>query len=1082
MAEPFAPPHNLPSFPTSFIGREDETIAVLRRLRASRLVTLTGPAGCGKTRLALHVASTDSDHYPGGTWLCDLASVTDPGQVPLALGAILQVPEVGDRSWLKAIPEALGSRPALVILDNCEHVVGGCAALGHHLLRACPELQLLCTSLQPLRLPEEIVWPVPPLALPEASDPGGLMRSDAVQLFVERASRVQPAFRLTDRNTPYVAAICRRLDGLPLAVELAAARARLLTVEQIAERLDDVFTLLTRGSPGGLPRHRTMRATLDWGYQFLAPAEQSLLCRLSIFTAPFTLPMTEAVAGVEPGPTSTLDLLASLTDRSFLDLLPHEAGRPATYRLLEVIRQYARERLEDSGESTVVRDRHLQWCLAWVQVTQPKSAAPGQSPSNQEVQRNLEHARSALRWACTAQRFEDGLRLAVALGSFWLTEAVVEGRGWLEELLQRHAGQPQISPVSDDTLAWARMWSGRLAVRFGDDDHGRRRGLESLEAFRRLGDHAGTLAAINVLALAAQDTRAYDEAAALYQEGLGLSRAAGDDRMTAVLLVNQGLMYYEQEDPPRAGPLWEEAQAIAVRLNDSHLSRPDNLGCLAQMRGDLSQAVAYHEASLNQARTAGGLIDEAVFLSDLGETRRRRGDLEVAEALLLQALALHQQLGNLLRIGETKVYLARLRADQGRPAEARRLLEESLPELQRSSFSRFLSHAFIHLALLNASEGNDPSAEDSLRQALRVAQSGRHRLARLRALEEIGGLWADHDPTAAVRLLAASQVERESLGLPIEAEVRPRRTQLEATLRRTLGETAYQSQWTAGAASRAEEVAAELLQAEALRARRASVPDSSSVPVLRMFAFGEARVVLEGRLLGPADWTYAKSKELLFYLLSHESATKAQIGLDLWPEASPERLRSAFHSALHHLRRALGDREWIRHSAGRYSFHRHRPFAYDVQEFEDHVRLARQALNDAGEATPRDRLLFHLAAAVQISPGDYLADAPAAEWALYPRETIRQARLEALLELAELHFGDADYPASAATFEQVLALDGYLEIAHRGLMRCYARLGEAGRAVRHYQGLVDLLRLDLDTTPSPESVLLHERIRRGDDI
>ena len=813
MTEPVAPPHNLPSLPTSFIGREDETVAILRKLRAARLVTLTGPAGCGKTRLALHVASLDTATYPSGIWWCDLASVTDAGQVPLALCATLQVPEAADRSWTKTLPEILGSDAALVILDNCEHVVGGCAALAHHLLQTCPDVRLLCTSLQPLGLPDENVWPVPALALPEASDPAGLMRSDAVQLFVERAARVQPSFQLTDHNAPFVASICRRLDGLPLAVELAAARARLLTVEQIAERLDDVFALLTRGMPGGLSRHQTMRATLDWGYRFLSPAEQSLLCRLSIFTAPFTLPMAEAVAGPPSGPPSTLDLLASLTERSFLDLLPQEEGRPAAYRLLEVIRQYARERLEETGESTVARDRHLDWCLAWVQKAQPTSASTSRAPWNQEVRQNLEHVRSALRWACTSQRFETGLRLANALGAFWLTEAVAEGRSWLEELLQLQADQPQASSVSDATLAWACMWSGRMAVRFGDDEHGRRRGSESLELFRRLGDRSGILAAINTLALAAQDTQAYDEAEALYEEGLALSRAAGDDRMSAVLLINQGLMYYEQEDPPRAGPLWDEAQAIAVRRQDAHLSRLDNLGCLAQMRGDLDRAVTFLEATLAEARTEGGLVDEAVFLSDLGETRRRRGELEIAEALLLQALGLHQQLGNTMRVGETKAYLARLRLDQNRPEEARGLLEESLPELERSNFTRLLSHAFIDLARLNADEGDDPAALDSLRRALGVAQSGRHHLARVRALEELARLSARGAPTPlSVRMLAASQAERGRLGIPTPADAGPDLETARNSLRRSLGEAAFQTEWAAGAVSRVEDLAAEILR------------------------------------------------------------------------------------------------------------------------------------------------------------------------------------------------------------------------------------------------------------------------------
>ena len=1072
MVEAAGPAHNLPSLPTSFIGRAGELAELVTRLGHSRLVTLTGPGGCGKTRLALELAGRLRADYPGGVWWCDLAGVPDPVLVPAAVGATLRVQHSPDQPMSKAVAGALGLGSTLLLFDNCEHVLSGCAALAHDLLQDCPRLTILCTSLQALGLPEETSWSVPAMGLPAFEMMEDLQSSDAVRLFVERAQRDQPSFRLTEHNAPSVAAICRRLDGLPLAVELAAARVHLLTVEQIVERLDDVFALLTRGLPGAIARHQTMRAAMEWSYRFLSAEQQSLLCDLSVFTAPFTLPMAEAVAGLEARTGSTLAGLTGLTEWSFLSLLPHVEGREATYRLLEVVRQYARERLEASGNATAARDRHLRWCLDWALQAQSHLVGPGQAEWNRALRHNLEHMRTALRWACTSHRIDDGLRLASAQGRFWLTEAVTEGRGWLEELLQLRL-QPTAEPVSQTTLAWAMMWSGRLGVRFGDDLQGRMRGQEGLDLFRHLGDQQGILAALNVVALAAQDTQAYDEAATLYAEGQRLSRAAGDHRMTAVLLVNEGLMHYEREDPPRAEPVWREAYAIASQMEDEYVARLDNLGCLALMVGDLARAEAYLEATVEQSRSAGGAVDEAVFLADLGETRRRLGRLDEAEAMLLKAIASHRILGNSLRLGEATVYLGRLRQDQGRREEARRLFQASLHDLERSHGTRLLSHAYVHLGILDALEGKQGEALSSFRSALEHAQSGDHRLARARALEEIGLLWAGQDrDESAVALLSACWAEREALGVLPESDDQARLKAAQAGLRKALGASTYDKRWSEALARPIRDRAHRTLQELTPPAR----PRASALPAgaaLEVRAFGETRVVLGGRILGPADWTYVKSKELLFYMLSYKSATKAQIGLDLWPEASPGQLRSAFHSALHHLRRALGGSGWISFVGGRYAFDRHRPFKYDVQDFEDLIRRAREE---------PDRSIVHLTAAVRHAPGDFLADLPRADWAIYERERLRQLRIESMIHLAERHFSGAAYREAAETFQQLLMLDGYLEVAHRGLMRCLARQGEAAQAAKLYLGLVELLSADLGTSPSPETVLLFERIRRGDDI
>jgi predicted ATPase len=254
-----SPPNNLPNFLTSFIGRETDIARVKQEISTARLLTLTGPGGCGKSRLALKVAAELLAEFRDGAWWCDLAAVTDPAHMAQTIRSALRLAEQADRSALDSLTSALGSQQALLVLDNCEHLLAGCAALGLAVLHACPGVRILATSLQPLGLPLERVWPVPPLALPEPAedDLGAAFEHDAIRLFVERAARALPSFRLTAVNRRAVIAICRQLDGLPLAIELAAARARLLTVDQIAARLDDAFCLLTRGSLSSLPRHQT---------------------------------------------------------------------------------------------------------------------------------------------------------------------------------------------------------------------------------------------------------------------------------------------------------------------------------------------------------------------------------------------------------------------------------------------------------------------------------------------------------------------------------------------------------------------------------------------------------------------------------------------------------------------------------------------------------------------------------------------------------------------------------------------------------------------------------------------------------
>ncbi len=1077
------PPTNLPAFLTTFVGRDAEIAQVKQQLSMARLLTLTGTGGCGKTRLALQVAAQRLPEYRDGVWWCDLAAVTDSSHIAPTIASVLQLAQPANRAPLDSLTDALRNQRALLVLDNCEHLLAGCAAFSLALLRACPGVTVLATSLQPLGLPQEQVWPVPPMSVldpvPDAS--AQPIEPDAVRLFVERAARARPSFQLTPENRPAVVAICRRLDGLPLALELAAARSRLLTVEQIAERLDDAFSLLSRGSLSNLPRHQTLRLALDWSDQFLSAQERVLLRRLAVFAGPFSLSMVEAVCGTGIDHAMVLDLLDGLADKSFVAILPRDAAGEPHCRLLELIRQYARERLEDSGEAAEVRDRYLDWCATWAEQAATHLTGAGRGAWIEQCNQRQEHVRAALRWACTGLRAEPGLRLAGALARFWMTNGLSEGRAWLEELLAVEAaaqasGAP---PTPDNIRAWGLLYAGRLAVRQGDAVHGQRRGEESLALFRAAADAAGKLAALNVLALAAQDTNDYERAETCYGEALALCRPLGDERMTSVLLVNQGLMFYEQQDFRRATPIWDQAYAIMARLDDYSIASWDNLGCLAMMRGDPDRAQDLFERELERQREAGDPFAVAILMMDLGELARRQGDLDRAQALLLPALERQRQLGDRYRLGETLCYLGNLARNRGAWTDAQGYYEQSLASLESAAYTRLVGHVKTGLGRLEAAQGRDHEALTWFREALRVAQAGQHRLCRVEALEGIAGIFARRGETQrAARWLIVTQAAREDLGAPSEPVECERLDQLAQQLRVVLGDLAYDS-------LRADDGDLDNMAAEALGGAESPTPAAAKnqlIPKLRVLAFGQTNVRLGERSLLPTDWTYAKSKELLFYLLAHSPATKAQIGLDLWPDASPNQLRAAFHSALHRLRRALGRPDWIVHAGGAYSLNSDLPLEHDAASFEDHLRQSRLGRPAAARPAGSLAAIAHLEAARALWRGDYLADVKAGDWAMYRREALRQAFLDGLLRLAELRFAEAQYLPAAEAFRQALSLDSYLELAHRGLMRCYARQGEAAQAVRHYQTLRQILESELSTAPSPETALLFDRIRRGDDI
>ncbi|MEJ7816454.1 MAG: AAA family ATPase, partial [Rubrobacter sp.] len=423
--------NNLPLELSSFVGREKELAEVKRLLEDTRLLTLTGAGGCGKTRLALAIASELLEGFEDGVWMVELVPLADPSLVPQAVASTLGVREEPGRSPTETLSDYLGSKKLLLVLDNCEHLIEACAALAETLLRSCSELRVLATSREALGITGEVAWPVPSLSLPDLRRlPAveSLPQYESALLFVERAEAVKPDFALTEQNAPAVAQVCYRLDGIPLAIELAAARVKVLPVEQISERLDDCFRLLAAGSRTAMPRHRTLHATMDWSHELLPEAERTLFRRLSVFSGGFSLDAAEWVcAGEELERDEGLELLSHLVDKSLV--VAREEGGEARYRLLETVRQYGWERLSESDEAVEFRERHAGYYLALAEEAEPELKREGQVAWLERLERERDNLRAAMRWLLGRGELEEVARLGWALWLFWGIRAhFAEGR------------------------------------------------------------------------------------------------------------------------------------------------------------------------------------------------------------------------------------------------------------------------------------------------------------------------------------------------------------------------------------------------------------------------------------------------------------------------------------------------------------------------------------------------------------------------------------------------------------------------------------------------------------------------------
>ena len=710
------PPPLLPSEPTPLLGRAQDVAAVLALFARPgvRLVTLTGPGGVGKTRLALRVAQELRDHRSVRVRLVALASVGEPTLVAPAIARAIGLSDAAAQPAMEALTAYLADRDDLLVLDNFEQVVAA-APLVAELLAACPRLTVLVTSRTALRVRAEYDYALAPLAVPPSAPPSNAPSARAwldyaaVDLFVQRARAVKPRFELAEADAPVVADICRRLDGLPLAIELAAARVKVLspralharltgtdgtdgTGEDPAQATGSTLQLLADG-PRDLPaRQQTLRAAMAWSYDLLSPREQPLFRRLGVFVGGCTADAADAVcvaprdgdetAMDSPDASDVLPRLASLVDNSLLRQ-EEEAGDPsimgdARFAMLRTVQEYARERLEASGERETVRRRHAAYYLALAEQAEPQLYRADQRAWQDRLETEHGNLRAALRWSVAGGEGEPdiGLRLGGALWRFWWQRGYLsEGRRWLTALLEATTAAPP-------DAARARALHGAARLAYGQGDYAPAATLadQSLALSRAVGSASGSAAALSLLGIIATDQGQYERAVALTEESLALFERIGNAAWAGTVLSNLGIIAAEQGDYAGAAALYERSLTVqrdAGNIRGIAVSQV-NLARLEREQGNFARAAALYEGSVALFRELGGKHDLATGLNNLGEMARLLGDVARAAALSEESVALQRELGDKRGLGMALADLAHVARHQGDGTRALALYAEAI--------------------------------------------------------------------------------------------------------------------------------------------------------------------------------------------------------------------------------------------------------------------------------------------------------------------------------------------------------------------------------------------------------------------
>jgi predicted ATPase/DNA-binding SARP family transcriptional activator len=749
-------PHNLPLALTSFVGRDRELAEVGRLLGRDRLLTLTGAGGSGKTRLALEAARARLPHCPDGAWLVELAGLGDPALVPEAAASALGLTLSTRRPDVDELSTQIGERSMLLILDNCEHLIAACAVLAERLLVSCPGLRVLATSREPMRVPGEVTWRVPSLALPTptcSEDPEQLATFESVRLFCERACDVA-GFELTAANAPAVAEICTRLDGMPLALELAAARVGALSPAQIVERLGDSLAVLTAGSRAALDRQQTLRATLTWSHDLLTEPERIQFRRLAVFAGSFALGAAEGVtAGGCAAEPRVADLLARLVDKSLV--VAEDSADGYRYRLLEPMRQYAAERLSEAGESADTEARHYDFYLDLARAADPECAPAGVTVHPERLEIDHDNLRAALAWALRHDP-EKALRLAVFMWQMWMAGShFTEGSRLLAKALD---AAPERTVLRTEGL---RAACG-LVIRLGQTGGLFQLGSERVAIFRELGDQQGVAHALDELGVYEYMAGRYDSAGRLYSESLALAEELGDAKAAAAVLHSHGVLAQcrGEFDTAREALLDSLSRLRFLRADDPEpFFRVNTVGLFVAGEGPGGVPRMYFEETVQFFRRVDVRRAIGYVLAGLGDVARAQGIREPAREQLSESLAHFREARDPMGTAFALNRLGNLAGAQGDHELGREWLEEALAVRRELGDRRGVGITLGNLGLLAARAGDFERGRSIVKDALALFEESDDAPGQMGMRLNLGTMAVDAgEPETARPLLEESRV------------------------------------------------------------------------------------------------------------------------------------------------------------------------------------------------------------------------------------------------------------------------------------------------------------------------------------
>jgi predicted ATPase/class 3 adenylate cyclase len=684
--------HNLPAQMTSFIGREREIKEVIQALHTYRLVTLTGSGGVGKSRLSLQVGMQSLAEFPDGVWLVELAAVTDPTLILPTILSVFNLREDTHRSAHDVLTDHLREKNLLLLLDNCEHLIDACAQVSASLLQSCSDLHILASSREALAISGEFTYRVPSLHTPDMGNLlslAQLAKMDSIRLFLERAVAAKPDFTLSESNAASLVQICSRLDGIPLAIELAASRVKVLSPEQIAARLDDRFRLLTGGSRAALPRQQTLRATIDWSYSLLSDPEKMLLRRLAVFAGGWTLEAAESVCGIEQSPAyyfaakkgitvnrfDVLDLLTRLVDKSLIFMEESAAG--IRYHRLETIRQYSRERFFETDEVEAVMDRHLAYYVKFAELVDEKLKGRDEVEWQSRMAAEQDNLRAALDWGFN-QNPDSALRIAGAANLFWTASGYsAEGFRWTQRALEMVDKSPLSPGTSSEQrlIARAKALRGltRLYLSLGDNAKAKQAAEESVALYRQSQDRRGLAFALVVLAYPLEFLGLRDQAEAALHESYSISQSEGD------------------------------VYCICRSLN--RLAR-----VVVQLYEDPALSQQYVEEALRLASEAGLRSQEAQASEILGVIAIHKNEHEAARAYLKESMRLYEEIGSPFNVILEKSNLAHLERKLGNHTEALAYYRETIPAFRDIGQTGAVAHQLECFGFIALAQNQDEQA------------------------------------------------------------------------------------------------------------------------------------------------------------------------------------------------------------------------------------------------------------------------------------------------------------------------------------------------------------------------------------